>query len=306
MGDKTWQNYFYSDAYLVCGAISIKFDGRAEFIGSATYLAPGIFITAKHVIEEPLRRTGHLRDIEENKRYGQYDTELSSKDFIIEVVQFLKLENKVAQSWNILWINFSHDMDVAILTADSARGPITELIPTLPVISVNIHPIPKKNEIVSYGYFGDPDKVNNQADKVTTHHSLSFQGREGKILNLHLSVVSIADPPVFGMDNRIEHMMSGGPTCDSEGSVIAINSSSLEPEEVGGANRSIATLLLRNMFMKFNYLINGSLIKTSLYDLAKEGKIGIVGHEHLSQDDQYIRWSPSDDCLYCKDGTVSK
>jgi hypothetical protein len=53
MAEKKWQDYFYSEAHLVCTAIAIRDDAGTEFIGSAAYIAPGLFITAKHVIELP-------------------------------------------------------------------------------------------------------------------------------------------------------------------------------------------------------------------------------------------------------------
>lgn len=294
--EKKWEGYFYSANQLACCAISIKFDGVAEFIGSATYLAPGLFVTAKHVIEEPLNRIGIGKTLHENKKYGQLDADLSSKEFIIEAVQMLKLEEKIAQRWNIRWMRFAHDMDFAILTTNHTDGPISSLISTLPTFSVNIHPMPRSNEIVSYGFFGENRRENDQI----TNHDLTFTGRPGKILSLHLDVASVADPPVYEMDNKIEHMMSGGPVCNTDGAVIAVNSASLDhPEGDTNTERTIATPFMRGMFMEFTYLTKQGPTKTTLHKLAQEGKIEVIGHEHLTQTDTGILWSPNSTCTYC-------
>jgi S1-C subfamily serine protease len=298
MKSDDWQKYFYSNIHLVACAVAIKMNGATEFIGSAVYIAPGLFVTAKHVIEEPLKRTGHLKQIHENKKFGQYDANLSASEFILEVVQFPKLEAENAQRWNISKLRFSHDYDFAILTANDAEGPIDHLLSTLPSPEINLHPILESNEVVSCGFY----KGAEEKEGTITSHQIIYTGRPGKVTNFHLELASVAGIGVYEIDNHMEHMMSGGPVINHEGSVIAVNSSGFYE----GGNRTIATPFIRGMFMKFDYLTNGRIINTSLYELAQKGFLKITGIEHLSQEGDKIKWSPSKLCDYCYPNDESK
>lgn len=300
MRDKQWHDYFYSKALLACVAIAVRDDDGTEFIGSAAYLAPGLFITAKHVIEHPLIKVGISKNIYENKKYGQLDGNFSSDKFIIEAVHLLKIKEKIAQRWPIEKMRFSHDFDFAIATASSTDGPISELINDLPIISVNIHPVPFESDIISYGFFGKSTRIHDAVG--TDHHDLKFQGIKGKLVNFHLDTVSAAGAAVYEADNKIEHMMSGGPVCNHEGSILGVNSTGFESEDQDSLNRTIITPLIRAMFMDFDYWVNGSWQRTTLYDLAANGTIKVIGYEHLSHDDIHIVWSPNPDCEYCKRG----
>jgi hypothetical protein len=292
MNQNDWRSYFYSDAQLVTCAVAVKFNAKAEFLGSAVYIAPGLFVTAKHVIEDPFTRVGIMKEIHENKKFGQFDADMSTDEFILEVVQFPKLEAKVAQRWNIHKTRFSHDYDFAVILADSTDGPIKHLVSTLPIVPINIHPIPKSPNVISAGFFGKSEKV----DDITTSHDMNFTSRPGKLVNFHLDHASVAGSAVYEVDNKIEHMMSGGPVFNHEGSVIAVNSSGIYDED---KNRTIVTPFIRGMFMEFDYPINGVISKTSMYDLAQRGIIKVIGFEHLSQDDDHIVWSPNSNCKYC-------
>lgn len=300
MSDKQWQDYFYSEAQLACAAIAVRDDGGTEFIGSAAYLAPGLFITAKHVIEHPLIKVGISKNIYENKKYGQLDGNYGTDKFKIEAVQLLKIEEKIAQRWPLEKMRFSHEFDFAIATASTTDGPISWLVNELPIISVNIHPIPFELDIISYGFFGKSSHTNDAVG--TDNHDLTFQGRQGKVVNFHLDTASVAGSAVYEADNKIEHMMSGGPTCNHEGSIIGVNSAGLNSEHQDSVNRTIITPIIRAMFMDFDYWINDSWQRTTLYKLAASGAIEIIGYEHLSQDDKHIVWSPNPDCEYCKRG----
>lgn len=208
MSDKQWQEYFYSEAQLACAAIAIRDNEGTEFIGSAAYLAPGLFITAKHVVEHPLIKVGISKEIYENRKYGQMDGNYSTDKFRIEAVQLLKIEENIAQRWPLEKLRFSHDFDFAIVAASITDGPISNLVDKLPVISVNIHPVPFELEVVSCGFYG---KTIHTKDAVgTDNHDLTFQGRKGKLVNFHLNTASVARSAVYEVDNRIDHMMSAG------------------------------------------------------------------------------------------------
>lgn len=300
MTNKKWQDFFYSEAQLVCTAIAIRDDEGTEFIGSAVYLAPGLFVTAKHVVEHPLIKVGISNEIHKNRMFGQLDGNYNSDKFRIEAVQLLKLEEKNAQRWPIEKMSFSHDLDLAIITANSTDGPLSHLINNLPTVSINIHPIPFKKDVVSYGFYGKSTHSKDYPGQ--DNHDLTFNGRKGNLVNFHLDMASVAGAAVYEVDNKIEHMMSGGPTCNHEGSIVGVNSSGLSPDEENPKNRTIVTPIIRAMFLRFEYWDQGSWKRTSLYDLASSGVIEVIGYEHLSQNDEHIVWSPNPDCLYCKRG----
>lgn len=302
MIDKKWIDYFYSETQLACAAIAIRDDAGTEFIGSAAYLAPGLFITAKHVIEHPLNKVGISKEIYENRKYGQIDGSYSTGEFRIEAVQLLKLEEKNAQRWPLEKMTFSHDFDLAIATTGITNGPISHLIDDLPTISINIHPIPFKKDVISYGFYGT--SKHSEENVGTDNHDLTFHGREGSLIDFHLDTASVAGSAVYEIDNKIEHMMSGGPTVNHEGSIIGVNSSGLDPDDENPNNRTIVTPFIRAMFMKFEYWVDGAWSKTSLYELASSGVIEIIGYEHLTQNDEHIIWSPNPNCDYCKRGTA--
>lgn len=300
MRDRQWQDYFYSEEQLACAAIAVRDNSGTEFIGSAAYLAPGLFVTAKHVIEDPLAKVGISKEIYENRKYGQLDGSYNTNKFKIEAVHLLRLENKIAQRWPLEKMSFSHDFDFAIASASTTDGPISNLIDNLPIVSVNIHPIPFKFDVVSYGFFGKSTHIDDSVG--TDNHDLTFQGRKGKLVNLHLDIASVAGPVVYEADNKIEHMMSGGPTFNHEGSLLGVNSAGLESSDDVSTHRSIITPLIRAMYMNFEYWMNGSWQRTSLYELATKGVIEVIGYEHLSQNNEHIVWSPNPECDYCKRG----
>ncbi len=301
MSDKPWQEYFYSEAQLACVAVAIRDDEGTKFIGSAAYLAPGLFITAKHVVEHPLIKVGISKEIYENRKYGQLDGNYGTDKFRIEAAQLLKIEEKIAQRWPLEKIRFSHDFDFAIATASTTEGPISSLINTLPVISVNIHPIPFVQDITSCGFFGKSTHINDAAG--TDKHNLTFQGRNGRLINFHLDTASVAGSTVYEVDNKIEHMMSGGPAFNHEGSILGVNSAGLGITENETKDRTIVTPLIRAMFMDFDYWMKSSWQRTNLYELAASGIIEIIGYKHLSQNEEHIVWSPNSNCDYCKRGT---
>lgn len=300
MSVKQWKDYFYSESQLACVAIAIRDDDGTEFIGSAAYLAPGLFITAKHVIEHPLIKIGISKEIYENRKYGQLDGNYGTDKFRMDAVQLLKTEEKNAQRWPLKKMRFSHDFDFAIATGNSTEGPITNLVDQLPVISVNIHPVPFELDVVSCGFFGKTTHTNDAVG--TDNHDLSFQGRKGKLVNFHLDTASVAGSAVYEVDNKIEHMMSGGPTFNHEGSILGVNSAGLGPTDNDSTNRTVVTPLIRAMFMDFDYWMNGAWRRTTLFELAENGTIEVIGHEHLSHNEEHTIWSPNANCDYCKRG----
>jgi hypothetical protein len=173
--------------------------------------------------------------------------------------------------------DFSHDFDLAIATTGISDGPISHLIDDLPIISINIHPISFKRDIISYGFYGNSTRSKEKMG--TDNHNLTFHGRKGDLVNFHLDAASVAGPAVYEADNKIEHMMSGGPTVNHEGSIIGVNSSGLDPDEDNPNHRTIITPFIRAMFMKFEYWIDATWKKTSLYELASSGIIEIIGYE---------------------------
>lgn len=287
---KKWEDFFYDPSHLICGAVAVKTETNTEFIGSAIYIMPGLFLTAKHVIEDPINKEGIGKTIHENKMYGLKDGNFTIKKHKVEIISLLKLGNKTAQRWIIDGIAYSHDLDLAVLTAKRTDGPLNDYMSQLPRVRVNIHIRPIKLDVYSFGYFGKTTHTND-----SDSHDITFTSRGGKLIAFHLDKASVAGEAVYEIDNKIEHMMSGGPVCNSDGDIIGLNSSSLEDEEHPEMSRTIATPFIRAMNIKFNF----NCKETSLYELAKNKEISVLGLEHLSFDEDHIIWEPIEDCEYC-------
>lgn len=298
-----WRKYFIEEWNICCGAVSIRHRGNAEFIGSAAYVAPGLFITAKHVIEEPINREGLLREITENKKYGQLDANLNIKNHKIEIVHLLKPEHKIAQRWVVKHINFSHDLDIAILTCQTTSGPLNPIINTLPRTIINIHPTQKSTDVECIGFHGGENEESKQRNDGNQNHTLTLDAVPGNLVSFNPNTTSVAGAAVYEIDNKIEHMMSGGPVINHDGAILAVNSSGIYFDE---ENRTIATPILRSMFMEFDYYKNGAKVKTSLKKLAEEGEITVLGHNHLTQTDEHILFKPTKQCGYCHKETTTK
>ena len=287
-----WREYFLEDSHLINSALAVYQYGEHSFMGSATYIRAGLFVTAKHVIEEPLKRSGILKHIVQNKIYGQLDGNYTVDDADIKIIQFGKIQYGL-QVWHVDTLHFNHDTDLAIVVAHIDGGPLLPFVDELPVASLNIHPKLKSKDIFSYGYVSKIPDINRQ-----NIHNVTHMCSKGELKKAHFDRASASGIFTYEANLHIEHMMSGGPVVDDEGSIIGINSTEFNIAD-DSETRTFIAPILTNLFVKFPLSKEKKDSQTSLYELSSFGAVEIVGREHVTLCGTHIIYKPSKLCTYC-------
>lgn len=286
---------FGLEELVVSAALAVREkDSAPKFVGSATYLAPGLFVTARHVAQEAITKY-QLDEIEANRRMGQLDTpgELLKG---LEATQ-MTTTGTIGQTWPIKSITFWHEVDFAILSTDESSGLMTrDEAFSIPTVPIELHPLGPGTRVKNYGFFGDPETVNQLSEDGVGHHLLNWAGIPGKVVQYHHERASGAHPPVIEVDNRIKHMMSGGPVFDFSGQVIGINTSNL-PED----GNTIVTPFMRTINKPFLYFPpNGMPQRLTIAELGRQGMLEINGHEHLELENDDLKWTAGALCNDCR------
>ncbi|KXJ57525.1 MAG: hypothetical protein AXW12_06285 [Thalassospira sp. Nap_22] len=180
-------------------------DGELSVIGTAFYISRyGILVTARHCIDEI-------------NSYGQVDG----------VVIFHWLDSKkyalrpIVKAWS------SHHADVAVLLAlPMQKKENANPLPT-DTVQVSIQRPPPGTEIVTYAF---PNTKKSSLPNKGTKFAFSATHIEGRILDYFPSGRDkrMITWPVYRTDLQIQSGASGGPVFSEQGSVFAVNTSSIE------------------------------------------------------------------------------
>lgn len=210
------------------------YDDAWHVMATSVMIAPGLALTAKHVIEECLKIYRGDRE-----KMQLIDVELEV-DFTVSAIQFLSAENAV--KWWVKKINFSKHTDIAFLEMQ----PLFEQSKILrKKVSINFFPPKIHSRIVAFGYpkgtvFPKSEKIEVRLDPRTA---------VGEVIEVHHTR---RDPfalpfPCFQTNARFDNGMSGGGVFDESGKLCGLVCRNMPPEADGQEHVSYAVLLWPGM-----------------------------------------------------------
>ncbi len=286
----TWDP-FKSAAQLSCLAIADRYDKKARIIGSATYIIPGVFVTATHMLTDFIdTHEGRKEFIED---YFRNDTKIS-----IDLLHIMKVGTLI---WSVRSANLLPGSDTVFLICDIYNTTKVKILPDFdkfPYTTINLHPPNPKTKLTSIGF---PKTRNTSIGGVKSEHILQMQIETGLAHDMHDNA-PMAGRFAYESDIALIGGMSGGPTFNQHGELFAINSASFDPSDNHDAYTSYHSMLFHIMGIHFKLPWDNTDDETTLYKLAKQGLMPIKGLDHLEYiNDGYI-WRYD---IVCKDCTFN-
>ncbi len=246
-------------------------------LGTAVFIAGHLALTARHVIEEAIRR------------YGATSTPqgLDVTGFSLRLYQVLASPNRVYRIWNIsrAWISSS---DIAILhvgldsSSEEADARVDWKSPRL-----RLMPPPSGQTVLAFGYREGKIEISEGADG--THHIVlndigtTSIGKVGQIFpeRRDLSMLTF---PCFEVLARFAHGMSGGMVIDENGALCGLVCAGIEFADPNAAPLSYAATLWP-MLTTVISADRGDLyprgVEYPMIDLAFDKLISVSGLEEL-------------------------
>lgn len=218
-------------------------DGKYIVSGTATFIAPRLLITAKHVIEHYWREYKH--NILNNGEIGVL-SELQG-NFNILAVQIID-NGKQGATWDVRQIFIAPNTDIAFLSvipaSDAARN-YKFKIPKIEILPPRVG-----SRISCFGY--------RQSRAEITKNIIEWEyiptSSLGVVIDIHQHKrdnFSINFPCIY-TNARYDGGMSGGPVFNDEGNLCAIISSNLPPTTPKEEHASYAALIWPSMITSIN------------------------------------------------------
>jgi hypothetical protein len=198
-------------------------DDVVHSMGTAMLIAPGIALTAGHVIAQCDKAFG--RPIETG--HGRHS------NFVLHAMQYAESGDVRAMSIaRVVTAGFT-DLALLQLRADPAWMP-----PGYP--RLNLAPPHEGDKVFACGYAGTATLDGDNIVVTRAMHTST-----GKVIEVHADGRDrvIAPFPCFHVDARFDDAMSGGPVLDQEGRLCGVICSSMPPGEGESVHSSLVTLL---------------------------------------------------------------
>jgi hypothetical protein len=201
--------YFENEEQFITGIFAHRLNERGYVYGSAIYIAPGIFITARHVAEEGylIAKNNRFADIKDHPQ----DTEAP---FESDVLHFMK--NKQLATWPIRKVYFVGNSDVAIAVCERSNDENSLKVADITQkIQIDLHPPLLGSNVLVTGYAGMTNefKINKSFHKAVLMHS------SGSVEAFYTEDENISKAAAFQTNAVIKGGMSGGPAFNSEGAL---------------------------------------------------------------------------------------
>ncbi len=286
-----WKKYFKSMSDMVCLPVADVRAGHKRIIGSATFLMPGVFLTAKHLPEQYIKDHENL-DIT-LPDWSSQDMDVS---FNLEILQPLKGLGLVV--WHVAKVHLIANSDLAILVADKCSGKMAEQVCKLnPRVQIDLHMPRVGSRIVSLGY---PNMKNLQQADGQSKHVLAMRTSEGVVEDIDTSITRRT--PRFQTNAPIDGGMSGGPVFNEQGRLCGINSDGLTPTAEHPFYTSFV-IPIHTAFaskVELNADVGEEKRTTTLLELCMSGAIDSVGLEHfIIRNDEMLWDSRNIKCKSC-------
>lgn len=283
-----WGNYLDSMSHAASLPLADSAKGQKRIIGTATFLMTGLFLTAKHLVEQYFKDYESL-DITAKDWTPQDNMEAS---FNLEVLQPLKGLDLVV--WHITKVHIVPNSDLAILVAGKYSGDKASEVVALGLnVKIDLHMPPVGSRVISLGYPGTTNEGNNPS-----RHVLAMCTAEGVVEDVYTEVTSRS--PRFQTNAPVDGGMSGGPVFNEQGLLCGINSTGILPTTDYLSYTSFAIPLHTAFMSRLSLNLNGTVSETSLFQLCKDGYITTVGMEHFIEDGDEALWdSKNIKCADC-------
>lgn len=268
---------------LTCAAAH-RIKGINKIVGSATYIAPGIFITAKHAVDE-----WHQESVGGN-RFARAEDQDKDKEtnYESDVLQILK-DNSALAVWRI---RKAHLIPGSDLGSDNTAARKVANIDAK--FTINLHP-PRPEETIDV--FGFPNTINKHLYDQKSEHNLNLTRSHGIVEDLLPRGNGMVKPSCIQANVNILGGMSGGPATNSLGELVGINSSEYDLGQDNSSHLSFISLLWPAFGTKI-YLPQFGI--TTLYKMATQGFLSVKELEHIEVEDDIIKWRvAAENCPEC-------
>lgn len=271
-----WEEIVDVKERLIALPLADRKDGNNRIIGSATWILPGLFITAKHLLEEYVK-------VHEGLDIARHDWEPQDMELGFEIDVLVPLKSGVV-SWHINKVHLLKNCDLAVLVALSYDGDGHELIERQFKVNIDLHMPALNSNVLALGYPNVVNKVVN-LDKKITHHRLQLTQAPGIVEAIDQSYNNPDMLPRIQTNAVIDGGMSGGPVFNEKGHLIAVVQSGLTPTDDFPFYSSILVPLLPAVVCPVMLPLEtnkNQFSKTSLLELARSHTIQIKGLEHIT------------------------
>ena len=287
----TWKNLVDVKERLAALPIADKKDGGWEIIGTATFVLPGVFITAKHNLE-------HYVKVHENLDISHHSWERQNLNLNFYVDVILPLKDGSLVVWHITKAHLMEHDDLVILVASGASGPVDRLVKAGIHANIDLHIPPVGSRFAALGY---PGTTNEILEAKKTKHRLKLTRVEGEISNIDKSSFAPRMFPRLQADVETPGGMSGGPVFDGKGNLFAIVT---KGSKDGDPNPyAIFTPLVSAILTPLRLHTQddpGANVDTSLYQLSEKGYFKISGLSHFKiEGDNYTFDTKQLNCPDC-------
>jgi len=276
---------FESDVYMAALPVAHRINGKNNIIGSASYIMPGVFLTAKHLVDEWFAQ-GLLSE--------EQMPQATNEDFGIDLLHLLKDKELIV--WRIRKIHYIPDSDLALMIAQAVDGDrAKELLGLNLNVQLDVH-IPKIGEnVMSLGY------PNTISIPETGRHQLRILESRGVVEDIHLKGAGLIKSACIQTNLIVDGGMSGGPVFNKYGRLCGINSSGIPPTDESSDYTSFASVIFKIFHTEIEMpLESETLTRISLAELARQGYITVTGMDHFKSEGENILWhAVSDECSEC-------
>jgi len=161
---------FEQKEYLYALPISQRVNEINSIIGTATCIIPGVFMTAKHVVEEWNKKTSLKVEMKEGAD--------SKANYYVDALHFHSLtENPIV--WHMNKVHMDIKGDLALLVGERVSGDKAELMLSGDIKTIIDLHLPKLGDrIISIGF---PKTSNVRLEGNKTHHSIRLHRYEGVV-----------------------------------------------------------------------------------------------------------------------------
>jgi Trypsin-like peptidase domain len=252
-------------------------DWQLSVLGTAVFIAGHLAITARHVLEAAIRKSGATSTLQGLEVTG----------FSLRLYQVLPGPSRHYRIWNVsrAWIASS---DIAILHVgldSTSEAADTEI--GWKVLRLRVMPPPSGQKVLAYGYREGKIEVADGADG--THHIVlndvgtTSIGEVGQVFPERRDS-SMLTFPCFEVHARFAHGMSGGMVVDENGAICGLICSGTEFSDSTAAPLSYAATLwpmLKTVISADRGNLYPRGVEYPVIDLALDKIIDAVGLEEL-------------------------
>lgn len=295
-----WSNEFFKtpELMLACPVYDTS-NGTTERIGTATYVMPGLFLTAKHNFEAwQARGIGAGRDFDIDQHLPSSGTATK-----VAVVHYSSAGRVV---WHIQQIGTIPGYDIAFMVCEEADTFMQKLVNEQgfpgTAIGFDMHAPIIGESVVAMGYPGNKISV-DEFEKVPPEDLLRSTGT---VEDVHMDGAGImVKTAAIQTDNEIYGGMSGGPVL-RDNYICGLISAGLDPHEDYPKHSTFISMLWEAFSLPITSRLfgMGEPRTMSLLDAAKEGLLIVRGAEHIESKSEGFVWDADApacvDCPYRK------